>query len=363
MSKPKIVLDATPLLYGKIGLSRVIEKLIVEIKQETNKAEIVLYSRSFSKRPSHQLYHTMQSLHLPLPRCTEKILSSFGVVEQWTKGALFHATDHFMPLKKTERCLVTIHDLIFLKSKEKNWEAHQYFLKVVPSFIKKVKSIVTISEASKKDIVEFFDVDPGAVTVIPWGVDLEMFKPPTQKTAVERPYFLSIGSHIPRKNAKNTIKAYLKLAKLSPINDLLFVGKITTELNRLLKSTPFSNRICFLGAVTDKQLVKLYQNASAFIFPSTLEGFGCPVLEAMACGCCVITSNTSSLPEVGGNVANYVDPLDVDSIFKAMEKIENQECEIEQKRKLSEKWVQQFSWKKCAMKYMTLYGTSLGLEL
>lgn len=237
-----------------------------------------------------------------------------------------------LPVSKKVKTLTVIHDLAFLHYPEFVQSRNLARLKkFVPLAIKKSDRIVAVSEHTKSDIVKSYKVDPQKIDVVSNAVNHKVFFPQQLKNNVQKKYslpdsyILFIGNIEPRKNILGIIEAFGKLpAQLQAVHPLVLVGGkgwndegIVTALN----NSSAKEHIVRVGYVDDDDLAQVYAGAQIFVFPSFYEGFGLPVLEAMASGTPVITSKVSSLPEVGGDAVLYVDPKKSNTIAEAMKKL------------------------------------------
>jgi len=193
--------------------------------------------------------------------------------------------------------------------------------------LRRADHIIAISESARRDATEMLGIRPDTMTVIHLGVDHDRFRPTAGEGAFagQPPYVLAIGGRGENKNQARILEAFSRVAGEHPGVRLYFAGPWREpdlawlrDLNRRYR---LEGRAEHLGYVADADLPSLYGNATAFVFPSLEEGFGLPVLEAMACGTPVITSTTSSLPEVAGDAALKVDPHSVDAIEAAMREV------------------------------------------
>ncbi len=260
--------------------------------------------------------------------------------------------------------LVTIHDIRTLKICDESFPQNIKYLKKV---LRYADICITVSNCTKKDILENFNVSPNKIKVIYVGVD-ERFKPIKDKESLnsikvkynlEDKYFFSLGQ-TPRKNIKRLIKAF-SIFKYK--NDFSLViggagddGPWVAQYQSLARKLEIEDRVKFIGYISNEDLPLLYSASECFVFPSLYEGFGIPILEAMCCGTPVITSNVSALPEIGGDAPLYVNPYDEYDIAKKMEKIvENKGL----KNQIVEKGLRrsaEFSWKKMARETLDIYG-------
>lgn len=250
--------------------------------------------------------------------------------------------------------IIMVHDLIPLKYPELSPKWQYYYRYLLPLILKKSQRIICISQHTKQDLIDNYQLDPKLIDVVYLGFDRQLFSPQTDPAILRKynlqRYFLYVGDMRFYKNLSRSLAAFDRLT----IKDCQFVitGKkddfFYPEIERQVAQLAARERIIFLDYVPTADLPGLYSQAQSLVFPSLYEGFGLPVLEAMACGCPVITANTTSLPEVGGDAVIYVDPYDIDQIAQAMSQILNQP---ELRASLSQKGLkrsQLFTWDKTA---------------
>lgn len=264
----------------------------------------------------------------------------YSVAEQITvpldlrrhKVDLFHEPHYVLPPFVPCRSVVTIHDCIHLRFPQylPNRLAHAYARTFLWTATHQADRIITVSEASKRDILQYFRVPPEKIEVIYNGIDERYWTAPCEEE-IERvrfryqlndPFILYAGNIKPHKNLERLIDAYHLLhrqgfdqLKLLIIGDE--ISKYAT-LRRAVHRYKLHKHVRFLGFVPDQTLAALYRLAAVFVFPSLYEGFGLPPLEAMASGTPVVTSNVSSLPEVAGDAALLIDPYDAEAIAGAI---------------------------------------------
>jgi glycosyltransferase involved in cell wall biosynthesis len=269
------------------------------------------------------------------------------------------------------------------------------YLKVMTKYqLKTATKIIAVSESTKKDLINKVGIRSENIKVIYEGLDSNQYVSPKSDILTDilnkyvlkkGKYFLFVGTIQPRKNLGRLIEAYGKFLSLSRPetgDDLRFTkndsreknhksliishesqpklvlagskGWLSDEIYDLPKNHGIEDKVKFLGHVPDEDMAGLYSGALAFVFPSLFEGFGLPILEAMACGVPVITSNTSSMPEVAGNAALLIDPESVEDIKNSMKKIAENSAFREDLIKKGLKQVQKFSWEKCAAETLDL---------
>lgn len=233
---------------------------------------------------------------------------------------------------------------------------------------KRADKIITYSDSTKKDVIEFLNINEKKISVIPLGVE-EKFKPASEKEikkikadlGLPDNYIITLGTLQPRKNLEALIDAFARLKKDKAIpHKLVVVGeegwnneRLLTKLDRL----DIAEDIVITGFIEDNQLPSLYSGATALVYPSLYEGFGLPVLEAMACGVPVACSNTSSLPEVAGEAALLFDPTDVDQIYSSMQELLSDDRLRNNLSEVGIKRARHFTWEKTAKQTLSLYNT------
>ena len=246
------------------------------------------------------------------------------------KPDLFISTDGFLSLKSDIPTLLVVHDLGFEHYPEHvTGIASNFYRKYMPLYAKKATRIITVSEFSKKDIVKLYHVAPDKIDVAYNGAN-DKYIPISQneQQAVRnrytggKPYFLYVGSVHPRKNVKNLLLAYDALRKEHLTeHQLVIAGRMAwkiDETKQVFEQMQFKNDVVFTNHLLLSELTKVMASADAFVYPSLFEGFGIPIVEARYCGVPIITSDRSSLTEVGGPNALYFDPDRVDLIKDAM---------------------------------------------
>jgi glycosyltransferase involved in cell wall biosynthesis len=262
--------------------------------------------------------------------------------------------------------VLTVHDLIALNSPEYcSRQNALYYKKFLPQSILKAKRIIAVSSTVKRDILEKYDIDPEKIEVVYHGVDPRFKK-------VEDPHILSnirkqyrlpdkfilfVGNLEPKKNLERLIEAYGKLKSDSALDHkLVIAGHAAWKFNTIFKKVEalkLSSSVIFLGYVDEGDLPSIYSLTDLFVFPSLYEGFGLPVLEAMACETPVVCSKKGALPEVTGNLAAQVDPY---SIADMAEKMYHQlNSKDPNKVKKSREWASGFTWEKTAKATIDVY--------
>lgn len=270
---------------------------------------------------------------------------------------IFHCFNWYFPPQRSSKVVATVFDMTPLVYPQFHQEKTVQLDKIRLNRIKeKADLVIAISENSKKDFLKFSP--KSKVEVVYPGVS-ENFRIPKDKVEIKKVlgkynlkpgYFLSVGTLEPRKNIENLFNAFLQ----SNLNEkLVLVGGDGWKNNQILNQIrKYPDKIIMLGYVSDEDLLILYHQSPCLIYPSFYEGFGIPILEAQACGCPVITSNTSSMPEVAGKGAIFVDPYSVEDIIRGIGEIGGMR---EKLIKNGFKNASRFSWERSAKKLNLLY--------
>ncbi|PZU96190.1 MAG: mannosyltransferase [Pseudanabaena sp.] len=255
------------------------------------------------------------------------------------------------PLWSQCRSVVMVHDFIPLRFPKKFSPLTPYSRYYVPQVLKQAEHIVCNSESTARDITKFCDISDSKITPILLAFDVNHFRPVLEaqrRSPKHPPYFLYIGRHDPYKNVSRVISAFANLK--SSEYQLWLSGpsdkRYTPALKKQVRELGIEDQVKFLDYVPYDDLPKIISGAIALVFPSLWEGFGLPVLEAMACGTPVITSNLSSLPEVAGDAAILIDPYRVAEITDVMQAIANDSGLRSHLSQLGLQRATQFSWEK-----------------
>jgi len=283
---------------------------------------------------------------------------------------LFHAPHYVLPPLTRCRSVVTIHDCIHLMFPQylPNRFALAYARSSIWMAARKADRILTVSEASKRDILRFFDVPPEKITVIYNGIDDRFHVQPAEDEMVrvreryqlQGEFVLYAGNVKPHKNLERLLDAFHQVRQggLDHLKLVVIGDEISkyTELRRAVHRLNLHKHVRFLGYMPDEMLAVLYRLAAVFVFPSLYEGFGLPPLEAMACGTPVVTSNVSSLPEVVGDAAVLVDPTDPSSIAEGIRQVLTDPALAARLRARGLARAAEFSWERSVAQIHAIYG-------
>lgn len=336
----------------------------------------------------YRLYYNPRASSLQLPN--QLLVSNFQLQpiswpKLWTQAGLtlecllkppdiLFIPAHTIPLIRRPdlKTVVTIHDVgfqKFLEQYQRRWW-RLYGGRISNFAARAATHVIAVSESTKKDLVEKLGVKPDKITVVYEGVDHTKFRPEAdqplagkidrvkRKHGINNNYLLFVGTIQPRKNLARLIEAFSALGVQYPALDLVIAGKegwLADEIHAAPKKFGVEDKVKFLGYVPTDDVVLLMNGALAFVFPSLYEGFGLVVLEAMACGCPVVVSNISSLPEVVGEAGILVDPYSVEDIARGIEEVLG--LDGTQHQQLIRKGLEQarkFTWERAATETVTV---------
>ena len=286
------------------------------------------------------------------------------------KVDILHCTSNTAPIFCNIPLILTLHDIIFLEPRDKsNKSLYQnmgwlYRRLVVPRILNKCKKIITVSDFEKKNIISKLSIPEEKMVMIYNGYN-DWFKPVQdleriyQKYIDEPGYFFFLGNTDPKKNTERTLIAYSKYLEKSDVKRKLLMADLDQSfLDDIIERNHIENirkNIVIPGYIINSDLPYIYNNAFAFLYTSLRESFGIPLLEAMACGTPVITSNTSSMPEIGGQHAILVNPESSDEIAQKMLELENNDALYRAQEDIGLKRAALFSWRQTAEQLLNVY--------
>lgn len=284
---------------------------------------------------------------------------------------LFHSPDFTAPPVVRTPVVITIHDLAFIRRPECAYPTLRHYLqRVVPRSVRRADHLIAVSESTRRDILELFDVPPERVTTIyegvapsvrPCGCDGPLRKT-IERLGVRGPYILSVGTLEPRKNYPRLLEAYAMLRRRGITQRLVIAGArgwLYAPIFECLRSLGLDRHVTFIEP-NDVELRALYGAADAFVYPSLYEGFGIPPLEALAAGVPVACSNVSSLPEVVGDAALTFDPNDPAAIAAAMERLLSDMALARALREIGPRQAARFDWCRTAAETVAIYERVAG---
>jgi len=383
-----IAVDATPIREKPSGIGFYTLSLIralAQLQAQANFELTIAYQPSLKNwlkgnfNPPLNLSNNFSIKCLPLPVTISALLSKFPnpIIPYYEKYLdkpdLLQGTDHYVYPARNSLKIMTIHDLTFIKYPE-------YTNSIVKSYTQRVKSclnwtdaVITFAENTKQEICEYLNVSPERIFITPQASRYypdyltqtdgnELAK--TVNYPWDQPYILFVSTLEPRKNLVNLIKAFNLLKQDTKIpHNLVLIGQPGWNYQNILKeinNSPWQQNIYRLGYLSDDLVALFYQEADVFVYPSFYEGFGLPVLEAMTLGAPVVTSNTSSLPEVTGDAAILVDPQNVEEMGAGIFQVISDRQLRDQLIQLGKQRANLFSWENTAKATVNIYRTLLG---
>ncbi len=375
----RIAIDYTPAYEQGGGIGRYVRELtsaLSKLDTTTNYKLFVLgaHPNDLPERPNTNF--VWKPTRLP-PRWSARLWHRARLpipVELFTgRVELFHATDFVLPpTLPATKTLLTVHDLSFIRVPDTASPPLKAYLDtVVPRSVNQADHILADSQATKDDLIELYGTSESKITVLLSGVD-ERFKPVTESQSLKKilakhglsnkVYLLSVGTVQPRKNYSRIIHALARLREQGlDIHYAIVGGKgwLEDEMYQTIEDTRLQDYVHVLGFVDDEDLPALYTGSESLIITSLYEGFGLPILEAMACGTPVITSNLSSLPEVAGEAAILVDPLDINAITDAIYAVLTDSVKRNHMVEAGYQQVTHFTWERSATHLKSIYDMLL----
>ena len=372
--KIQVAVEIQPALEDHTGVGWYLHELLNNI----DRSEIEIIGNYFNFLNRHDYSKSLSNLDLKYNKLqyvpyriykilTEKYNVSYNLFFR-KKTDIYHFTRYILPNNIKGKVILNIYDLVFEKYVEtmesKNRES---FKRSFYKSVKRADQIITISESSKNELVEILKVPENKIHIVQPGIDFQKFNTKNSevtknvilKYSLPEDYILYLGTLEPRKNISSIIRAYGSLRNNNKITEKLVIagkkGWLFSEIFDLIKSLDLGNEVILTDYVDESDKPAIYQNAKLFVFPSLYEGFGMPILEAMAAGIPVITSNTSAMPEVVGDAAILVNPLSIEEISEAMLELMNND-------KLSNELIskgfdqcKKFTWSNSANKLVEIY--------
>ena len=279
---------------------------------------------------------------------------------------LFHATEHLLPYLPTMPTVLTVHDLIFERYPQHHtWRNMLYLRAAMPRYVAAATAIIAVSQQTKADLVELYGAPAEKIHVVYEGIDAAFAPAPAAEMvrvrvrySPERPYLLMVGTLEPRKNHAAALHALARLKAQGFPHRLLVVGGQGwrfAPIQQLVADLGLADDVTFTGYTPLADLPPLYTGADCVLLPSLYEGFGFPVLEAMACAAPVVCSNASSLPEVAGGAALLVSPTDAQALADAVALVLAQPALAAELRRRGLQQAARFRWDTCAAETVEVY--------
>lgn len=377
LARLPVVLDAGPAVHQGAGLSRYTERLLFHLLRDH--AETLDMSLFYNAHSGHRLPATLEGAPTrPITlgqvawrmRALASQLAPFAppAFARSLKGSpvpLYHATEHLLP-RVPGPSVLTVHDLIFERYPEHHTRRNVLFLRAaLPRFVRAADAVIAVSQHTRRDLIELYQTPPEKIHVIHEGIDAR-FAPSAAAErrrvadlySPDRPWLLMVGTLEPRKNHAVALRALRTLRNEGFPHRLLLVGGkgwLFEPIQELIAELGLAGDVTFAGYVPDADLPPLYSAAAAVLMPSLYEGFGFPLLEAMACGAPAVASTSSSLPEVAGDAALLVPAGDAEALANALRLILTQPALAEELRRRGPRQAARFRWESCAGETAALY--------
>lgn len=379
MASMKIAMNAVSLLSPATGIASYTRNLAEALLQTGQVEAFFFYGYSWSG----DVRNVPMPALVPLKKVVKKIwpypYEASRAFQQWwfQRGVNRNPADiyhepNYIPFRFDGPTVITVHDLSHIRYAHMHPAARVRIMnKLLPQAIETVSEIIVDSHFVGREVIEQFGVAPGKVHAIHLGVSQDYRPRPigeiaqrlAQYSLVPRSYILAVGTLEPRKNLIQAIDAYAGLPeavrKATPLAIAGMKGWLSEQLEARISQYESRGEVRWLGYVSADDLPLLYSGASMLVYPSLYEGFGLPVLEAMASGIPVITTDRASLPEVAGNVGIMVDPEDVEGLREQMRSLIEDREEAARRGVLGVERARQFTWQACAKKTLAVYKKAI----
>jgi glycosyltransferase involved in cell wall biosynthesis len=359
--------------FRRSGIGRYLDRLLTALPAVLEADELVVYASRGVSPPVPSLERSWRRARVPAENPPLRIAwehAALPIETRWDRLDVFHGTMNVLPRFLPCPSVVTIHDLAFLRWPEQvPLRRYRYLSNGVKAATRRAAWIIAVSESTKTDLIELLSIDPARISVTHLGVDARFHPPSAEERTrfmmsqgITRPYVLAVGNLEPRKNLPALLRAFARLDPEFP-HELVLVGAegwLTGEIHGTLDALNLAGRVRMTGFVDDAALPLWYGCADLFAFPSLYEGFGLPVIEAMASGTPVVTSNVSSLPEVAGDAAMLVDPRDDKSIADGIWEILTDTALAQELRLRGQSRAARFTWQRTAEQTVAVYREVAG---
>ena len=367
----RIGIETSVLRMNRAGSAVYTRHLVTHLQRLCSDHRLFFYAfgkggERTSRKRLERVIHDTVWMHLALP------------LKIWRDQIdVFHATAFSAPVAIPCLSVLTVLDLTIVKHPE--WFDHRWFYFytkiMLPILARRADRIVTISQCSKRDLMDYYGLSAGKIAVIPPAVDHRLFhvnhNPESIQLARERfgiygKYILSVGTLEPRKNFSRLVESFAILRRHAAEDCRLVIvgekGWKYDQIFRTVRALGLEDKVQFLGYVPEQDLPLLYRGAELFVYPSLYEGFGVPILEAMACGCPVVCSNRSAMPEVAGEAAILVNPEDPEGIAQVMGHVLSDPSLADAMRTVGKERAQRFCWDDSARMLFDVYKECAGSE-
>jgi glycosyltransferase involved in cell wall biosynthesis len=367
----RIGIDATALPPRPVGAGNYIIQLIRSISDLETEHEFIVFAQESGAAlldiQERDCFHLVVSPdQSPGRRLVWEQVSFPGLIRR-ERIDLLHSLHYTRPLRLPCASVVTFHDMTFFLYPQLHTRAKRLFFPLAIRYsARHADALISVSESTRQDAIRLAGVEPGKIFTVPLGVsqDFHPISDPVARNQIRERYrlpedfILYVGLVEPRKNLPLLVKSYKALVERGISLPLVIVGRfgwMYQEVLDLVEALGIKERVWFAGYIPQEDLPIVYNLASLFVYPSLYEGFGLPVLEAMACGVPVVATSVSSLPEVAGQAGLLVPPGDETALTQAMQAVLT---DPDVRQQLTEKGPQrasQFTWKRTALSTLKVY--------
>ena len=374
----RVVLDAGPAVHQNAGLARYTERLTSALWQNCrHEIDLTLFYNSHSghKPPPSLANIPARTLRLPqypwrMGALACQLLRAPFVERRLPDAGVYHATEHLLPWM-ARPAVLTVHDLIFEHFPQHHTLKSRIFLRLsMPLFVRRADAIIAVSQHTKRDLVDMYGTPTRKIHVVDEGVD-ERFRPADEEEirrvredhSIRRPYLLMVGTLEPRKNHALAFQALARLKTEGWPHCLVVVGRrgwLFESVEQQVEPLQLTGDVIFAGRVPDADLPALYSGADCSLMPSLYEGFGFPVLEAMACGAPVVCSKASSLPDVAGAAARFIEPMTGEGMAAAVRQVLSDANLADEMRQAGLRQAARFRWPRAAVETVHVYKEAAG---
>jgi glycosyltransferase involved in cell wall biosynthesis len=372
----KIGIDYTAALKQSGGIGRYTRGLITTLASLDNENSYTLLATPDAPRDDLQTFQPYSHVSHKLYPFSERWMTIgwhrfyLPIPVEWFAGPvdLFHSPNFILPPTRRAKTLLTVHDLSFIRHPQGAVAAlRKWLMQVVPRSLARADHVLADSESTKHDLIQLFNIKADTITVVGAGVE-ERFQPVTDPFILEavrrryelppdRRFILGLGTLEPRKNFTGLIDAYSRSPVRQTHHLVIAGGKgwLYQDIFAAAETSPVAERIHLIGFVADDDLPALYSLADVFAYPSHYEGFGIPVIEAMACGTPVVCADNSSLPEVAGRAALQVTATDIAALAEALHRLATDHALRQQAVAEGFAQARKFSWPAATKRLLAVY--------
>ncbi|MEM4733467.1 MAG: glycosyltransferase family 1 protein [Candidatus Bathyarchaeia archaeon] len=366
----RIAIDTTAMPVQRVGAGNYIFNLTCKVVENIGRNECVIFTNIRAMRDFTSLRSRATFVSLTGNSRLQRILWEqfrLPALVRWNQIDLLHSPHYTAPLALDCKLVVTFHDMTFFIYPQMHKTYKNIFFRTMMQLSsRRADMIIAVSESTRQDILRILKLAPSRVTVVPLGVSpnyrpilqTQMIDIIRNKYRLPQRIILYVGVLEPRKNLSTLVRAFKRLVNCGLPHSLVIVGQkgwMYEELFRSVARLELQERVIFTGYVPEEELPMFYNAADVFVYPSVYEGFGLPVLEAMACGIPVVTSNVSSMPEIVGDTGILVNPFDEQALANAIERVVTDPVLSSELKHKSLVRASRFTWEQTALNTIAVY--------